>query len=188
MTSNVTEVKNPARAGNNQNYYSQIARYLNRADKCFRFGLATRIASVLSPDHQSDGDEDEDNDNDNGGGQEHEPDEETQNLLLYRTPTRKIVNYFHIAQALASNPPPRVLQPLRTFASSTTAIHLTLKPSSSASIAVASDSFGLPDLHDAIRGCLDRCSYGEPHDVKGQRPSSFRCVLPMDKVQIWTKI
>ena len=31
----VTEVKNPARAGNNQNYHSQIAHHLDRTDKCF---------------------------------------------------------------------------------------------------------------------------------------------------------
>ncbi|KAG6369754.1 hypothetical protein JVT61DRAFT_13625 [Boletus reticuloceps] len=142
--------------------HAHIACHLDCADKCFRFDLATRIASVLSPDHQSNGDEDEDNNNNNGGGQEHEPDEETQNLLLYRTPTRKTVNYFHIAQVLASNPLPRVLQPLRTFASSTTAIHLTLKPSSSVSIAVASDSFGLPDLYDAIRGCLELLVWRAP--------------------------
>ncbi|KAF8546348.1 hypothetical protein OG21DRAFT_1395475, partial [Imleria badia] len=31
----VTEVKNPARAGNKQDYYLQITRHLNCVDKCF---------------------------------------------------------------------------------------------------------------------------------------------------------
>ena len=31
----VTEIKQPARLGNNQDYYSQIARHLDRSDKCF---------------------------------------------------------------------------------------------------------------------------------------------------------
>jgi len=42
----VTEIKQPARSGNNQDYYTQIARHLDRSDKCFRFDLATRIAST----------------------------------------------------------------------------------------------------------------------------------------------
>jgi hypothetical protein len=104
----VTEVKNPAPAGNNQNYYSQIARHLNRIDKCFRFDLATRIASTLSPDHHFDGD----NDGDDNDEQEHDPDEETRNWSVYSSPTHKIVDYFHIAHALASDPSPRVPQPL----------------------------------------------------------------------------
>ena len=37
----VTEIKQPARSGNNQDYYAQIARHLDRSDKCFRFDLAT---------------------------------------------------------------------------------------------------------------------------------------------------
>ena len=31
----VTEIKQPARSGNNQDYYSQIAWHLDRSDKCF---------------------------------------------------------------------------------------------------------------------------------------------------------
>ncbi|KAF8833917.1 hypothetical protein BDN67DRAFT_873321, partial [Paxillus ammoniavirescens] len=33
----VQEIKAPAQAGNNQNYYNQIARHLDRLEKCFRF-------------------------------------------------------------------------------------------------------------------------------------------------------
>jgi len=42
----VTEIKKLARAGNNQNYYSQIARHLDRAEKCTHFDVATRILSL----------------------------------------------------------------------------------------------------------------------------------------------
>ncbi|KAF8546705.1 hypothetical protein OG21DRAFT_1527650 [Imleria badia] len=45
--SHVTEVKNPTWAGNNRDYYSQIARHLDHIDKCFRFDLTTSIASSL---------------------------------------------------------------------------------------------------------------------------------------------
>ncbi|KAF8546027.1 hypothetical protein OG21DRAFT_1491659 [Imleria badia] len=64
--SHVTEVKNPARAGNNQNYYSQIACHLDRIDKCFQFDLATLITS--SRRQETDEDDEE--------GEEHEPDGE----------------------------------------------------------------------------------------------------------------
>ncbi|KIM51816.1 hypothetical protein SCLCIDRAFT_142487, partial [Scleroderma citrinum Foug A] len=37
----VTEIKKPACARNNQNYYSQIAHHLDRAEKCACFDLAT---------------------------------------------------------------------------------------------------------------------------------------------------
>ena len=39
----ITEVKIPARAGDNQQYEPQIAHHLNRADKCCRFDLATLV-------------------------------------------------------------------------------------------------------------------------------------------------
>ncbi|KAG1788469.1 uncharacterized protein HD556DRAFT_1434027 [Suillus plorans] len=39
----ITEVKDPARSTNNNNYNPQICRYLDRAEKCRRFELATGI-------------------------------------------------------------------------------------------------------------------------------------------------
>lgn len=185
----VTEVKNPARAGNNQNYYSQIARHLDRADKCFRFDIATRIATTLGwEQHGGGGDNDEDDEDEDGDGEEHEPDEEALSLSLYNSPKRKVIDYFKIANALANDTSPGVPLPLRTFASLTAAIHIALKPSFSMNITEASECFELPDLHDAINGCLDRCSNGEPHDIAGLRPNVVRSILPTQKLQIWSKI
>ncbi|KAG6372134.1 hypothetical protein JVT61DRAFT_7920 [Boletus reticuloceps] len=63
----IQEIKNPARMGNNQNYYDQIARYLDRSDKCFRFNLATyfetrgtKAATLESDDDFTQGGEDHD--------------------------------------------------------------------------------------------------------------------------------
>ena len=121
----VTEVKNPAHAGNNQNHYSQIACHLDRVNKCFQFDLATRIATMLRLEHQPDGNGNGSNDNDNDENkEEHEPDEKTWNLSLYSSLTRKVTDYFQIAHVLANNTSPVVPLPLRTFASSTTATHL----------------------------------------------------------------
>ena len=123
---------------------TEHAHYLDHADKCFRFNLAMWIASLLGLDAEHH------NDEDNGDGEEHEPDGEARNLLLYYFPTRKVVNYFQVACALADNPPPSVPKSLRTFATSTTAVHLSLKPSLWMTILEASELFSLPDLHDTI--------------------------------------
>jgi len=42
----VTEIKQPTRSGNNQDYYSQIAQHLDRREKCSRFDLATHLVSI----------------------------------------------------------------------------------------------------------------------------------------------
>ncbi|KAG2059582.1 hypothetical protein BDR06DRAFT_1003180 [Suillus hirtellus] len=39
----ITEIKDPARLTNNNNYNSQICQYLDHADKCNRFDLATSL-------------------------------------------------------------------------------------------------------------------------------------------------
>ena len=79
----------------NQNYYAQIARHLDRSDKCFKFDLATGIAS--SHDVHS---------YDNTADKDHEPDDEESRSLLYHSPIRKIVDYFKIADALAGGTSP----------------------------------------------------------------------------------
>ena len=55
-------------------------------------------------------------------------------------------------------------------------------------IPTALESFALPDLHGAIIGRLHHCSNGEPHNVAGQRPARSRLILPMEKLQIWSKV
>lgn len=42
----ITEIKEPARASNNQNYETQICRYLDRLDKIRRFDLATSMSDA----------------------------------------------------------------------------------------------------------------------------------------------
>ena len=169
----VTEIKNPARAGNNQNYYAQIARHLDRSDKCFRFDLATGIAS--SHDSHSDCIDDP-------ADEDHEPDDEESHTLLYHSPTRKIVDYFKIADTL--NAP----HSKRTFASRSTAIHLATKPHLRMTVDEAAALFDLPDLCLAIGNYLDRCANGVDHNISGRRRASPNCSVPSDRIQIWTKV
>lgn len=169
----VTEIKNPARAGNNQNYYQQIARYLDRSDRCFRFDLATNIASREHPD---------DNNGTISDDEDHEPDEEKFHASHYHTPTRKIVDYFKIADVPAN----RNLK--STFASCTTAIHLATKPHLRITIDEAATLFDLPDLRPAICEYLDRCANGGEHSVEGRRRDSPNSSPPSERIQVWTKV
>ena len=175
----VTEIKKPARAGNNQNYCSQIARHLDHADKCARFDLATRILSSHTDDGDA-GEEDVDH--------EHEAEEEMDNTSFYPSPTRKVVNYFDIASSLRNGEFPGSPRPFRTFDSSTTAINLAVKPSFRMSINEASELFRIPDLQPAIHEYIYRCAKGEAHEISGRRQTTTRCDVPATGLQIWSKI
>ena len=100
----VTEIKKPARAGNNQNYYSQIAHHLDCAEKCVRFNIATRILSLREG---GTGGEDEDHEHEH----EHEPDEELDIHSCYPSPAC-IINYFDIVSSLNNGDFPGSPEPL----------------------------------------------------------------------------
>lgn len=90
----VQEIKVPACAGNNQNYYSQIVRYLDHSEKCFRFDLATHLHSWVNEVNQGEDDEDE---LALEGDDRHEPDSEDLSLVDHLTAFHPISNYFAIA-------------------------------------------------------------------------------------------
>jgi len=77
----ITEIKWPACAGNNQNYYSQIVRHLDCHEKCFHFDLAMHFVSI----EQELGEGDE---------HEHEPDKDVLHVKHYHAPSPTSVNYF----------------------------------------------------------------------------------------------
>ena len=141
----VMDIKQPARSGNNQDYYSQIAWHLDHSNKCFRFDIATRFASAQQgelDDHYHDhNDEHED---------EHEPDSEALHVSHYHTPTCRLVNYFETAKEIASGAVPNTVLPPRIFSSSRTAFHLAVKPLLRVSIDEASELYALPELRSAI--------------------------------------
>ena len=140
----VTEIKQPARLGNNQDYYSQIARHLDQSDKCFRFNITMRLASTEQ------GGPDDENDDDEREEDEHEPDSEVLHVSHYHVPTRRLVNYFETAERIANGIVPNTILPPRFFSSSSTAFRLAVKPSLQVSIDEASELYGLPELRLAI--------------------------------------
>ena len=137
----VTEIKHPARSGNNQDYYAQIARHLDHSDRCFRFDIATQFASA---EQGEPGEVDEDPED------EHEPNTEALHILHYYSPASTVINYFDIAKEVADGAVPNALLPHRIFASSTMAFHLATKPSLQATIGEVSEAYGLGDLQLAI--------------------------------------
>ncbi|KAH7917570.1 hypothetical protein BV22DRAFT_1026118 [Leucogyrophana mollusca] len=170
----VTEIKDPAQSGNNRDYYSQIARHLDRAEKCFHFNIATCLdvdTAALDNDRSE---------------YEHEPDPEKTRLAEFSSPGCPIVNYFTITESL--NASPTAPQPSRTFATKTTAFHLAVKPSLRMTVDEAAEAFGLPDLRPAISDFLFQASNQLPHNISGWRRALPGCHLPFTKIQIWCKI
>ena len=145
----VTEIKQPACSGNNQDYYSQIAQYFNWSDKCFRFDIATWLALAEQ------GGPDDDNDNE-CEQDKHEPDSEALHVSHYHIPTRRLVNYFETAEGIANGVMLNTVLPPRFFTSSSTAFCLTVKPSLWVSIDKASELYGLPELQSAIADYFHR--------------------------------
>ena len=177
----VQEIKVPARAGNNQNYYSQIARYLDRSEKCFRFDLATHLRSQGSQANQrEDGDEVFEQDD------EHESDPEDPSVADHMAAFRPISNYFAMANAFQRGSIPMAIKPYRTFATTTTAFHLASKPSLRLSLDEAAETFKIPDLRQALVEHLHRLENGTPHTVSGTRNN--HSTLPFDCIQIWYRV
>ena len=157
----VEEIKVPACAGNNQNYYNQIACHLDRLDKCFQFDMATYIEEhrYIVP-AVDEGFIEED----------HEPDAEKVSISKYITPMRPIVDYFSTSSTLLEGSDPAALQPFRTFATSTTAFHIATKPSSRLSLAEAAAKYDLPNLIPAISAFLAQRNgtLASPDEIKLQ--------------------
>ena len=157
----VTEIKQPACSGNNQDYYTQIAQHLDRSDKCFQFNVATQFASMEQGRLEEESDDQED---------EHEPESETLHTIHYYLPARVSVNYFEVADANSvQNPsvPPNI------FASSTTAFRLAVRPSLQASIDKALEIYGLPNLCLALNDYFSHVN---------------RSMGTTEKMQIWFKV
>lgn len=187
----VSEIKIPASASNNNNYDLQICRYLDRAEKCRTFELATTLHRKefdlsRDPAELVEGDEEgEDLDGDEGTG---EQDHFNPTTFLSRPAT----NYFVLASRLRDKRPGTVPLPLRTFCVGTTAIHLGYDPSiQRISVDEAAERFALPDLRAALADYLARDrAHHRPvvHTIKGQRCASHTAALPFSEMQMWVKV
>ena len=119
----VQVIKVPTHSGNNQNYYSQIAHYLDLSEKCFHFDITTYLAS--RPSNQQDNDELSDQDED------HHPELKLQDHSLtdQMVLTQSVINYFKVADVLSCGRVPNAQKPFCTISTTTTAFHFASKPS-----------------------------------------------------------
>jgi hypothetical protein len=162
----VDEIKVPARAGNNQNYYNQIARHLDRLEKCFRFDLAMYIEEWrhLDPIVY------EGFSRDSSYGEDHKPDAEKFSISEYIAPICPSIDYFSASLALLEGSTPTAPRPFRMFATSTTAFHVAIKPLSQLTLAEAAVKYRLPDLISAVSTFLaqQNGSAAPPDNIKLQ--------------------
>ncbi|KAG1723858.1 hypothetical protein EDB19DRAFT_1834448 [Suillus lakei] len=185
----VTEVKDPARSSNNNNYDLQICHYLDRANKCNQFDLATSLL-----DHCDDpgvvgeesAEEDDKLDDDANGFP-------AELLSSSRSPgqPRPITDYFSITKILQAKKVGSVPFPLCSFVVGRTALNLAYDPSiKHATVDEIAIMFGLPDLRPAIANFLHhKATYGNHiHSIGGPRRAAHGAELPFDKVQVWFKI
>ena len=114
----VSEIKTPARASNNNNYDPQICRFLDRAEKCRTFELATTIRSkeLLNRSAQEQ-DDDVDSEHEDMGDFDNEVEVSNSfapTTFLSHPPT----NYFAISSRLRNkdrnSPPPTPYIPCRS--------------------------------------------------------------------------
>ncbi|KAG1734364.1 hypothetical protein EDD22DRAFT_982469 [Suillus occidentalis] len=195
----ITEIKDPARSSNNNNYDPQICRHLDRTDKCRRFDLAMSLLNNMTDSKRQGSDDvgdvndnvDLDADDDHGDGDvdfDADVDHDIPNLLAmskYPGHSRPTTNYFEIAKVLQHREAGTVPVPLHSFVIERTAFHLAYDPS------IRNISFGLPDLRPAIADFLRReDTHGRDHihTIGGARRAGPTTPLPFDKLQVWFKL
>ncbi|KAG1800626.1 hypothetical protein EV424DRAFT_1545652 [Suillus variegatus] len=143
----ITEIKDPARSSNNNNYDPQICRHLDRADKCRHFDLAMSLLNNMpdSKQHSSDVDVDENVDFD--ADDDHDIPIDLLAMIKYPGHSRPITNYFRIAKFLQYREIGTVPMPLHSFVVERTGFHFAYDPSiRKISVDDAAIKFDLADL------------------------------------------
>ena len=200
----IMTIKDPARSGNNQNYESQICRYLDRLDKLRQFDLATAIREA-NIDFQGSGAEECGSE----AGEQSDLDDgnfllvtSTSSLLTYIDPvsslsgaSRQIFDFFGHASVLK-----RSLQnhqdipfPLRTHAcTNNVAFHLSRDPSFKRLLVDdVARMYGITDLRPALSDYLQRIenhNEGSRMDVRGRRVAHENCDLPFSHLEVWKRM
>jgi hypothetical protein len=182
----VTEIKIPARSGNNRGYDPQICRYLDRAEKRRNFDLATAIREEWASLHDSS----------TGEGMEEEADTfATPSLSTTDLDTVESLagptqppNFFFHAQLLLNMRLGETPLPFRTFSSHSVAFHLNYNPHiRRMSIDEVASRFGLPDLRLALADYISTPT-SESRPIGGRRCAQGYQVLPFNDLQVWHSI
>lgn len=184
----ISEIKDPARHTNNNDYDPQICRHLDRLEKLRRFEIATTLKShVVDSGTET---EDEGGEEEGTACDEEEPTDPRTALLEELNCTRVTTNYFNRAKDITALSHQACPGPPRTFTTGNVAIHLNFNPTRTGmKLDDVSDNFNLPDLHHALSAFLQRDTrngnmthgVGVPRRSLIDRPP----ILPFDRVQVW---
>lgn len=188
-TADITErahvdvVKNPATATNNNDFESQICRFLDRDDKCRTFSLALHLreSEMGEPQIETMYSDDSDAEDDLNHGNDIVKDS-LDNWVPGVAP-RAVTDYF------VSSAKPSTISPPRSFVSGPIAFHLRFDPFiGSMKISDVAEKYGLPDLRPALIHYFYRDHNDGPLTVGGQRPYRNDEPLPFDRLQVWYKV
>jgi hypothetical protein len=176
--SHIEFIKQPKSKTNGHNYYSQICRHLDRAERIRTFDLATAELEASAEDAQDSTDSYLDDDS-------VAPDAESVSLQTFHRPilaNRPTPDFFN-AQPPASHPRS---EPHRTFAMNKTAFRLNFKPFiRRISINDAAAKFCIPDLQASIRNWFD--SHLTNRTISDQL-APVDDVLPFMEVHVWDSV
>ncbi|KAG1843085.1 hypothetical protein C8R48DRAFT_619062 [Suillus tomentosus] len=184
----ISEIKDPARHTNNNDYDPQICRHLDRQEKLRRFAIATALKSSCAHSNSEEFLEDEVDEED-----DEDCDEVTDPrtaLLEELNHTRITTNYFSKARQLVATRRDNIPHPPRTFVAASTAIHLNFSPTRTGlKIDEVADDFNIPDLRQVLSDFLQRDTrngeaghgLGVPRRSLIDRPST----LPFERIQVW---
>ncbi|KAE9388440.1 hypothetical protein BT96DRAFT_960210 [Gymnopus androsaceus JB14] len=211
----ITEVKEPARSGNNREFEIQICRHLDRLSRLRWFDLMTSMKDAnidFRMDNQREGDEAEgfllddrgeaqygNREGEDGGNHRPTVVSSSFELMSLLNPVSKKLfgsfrpkrNLFLEADTLRGNP--RAPLPHRTFTDETLCVgfHLVRDPDGKPPTTKVEDAaigYAIPDLRSALRDYLDRVERGETiFTVGGRRSGNLESELPFERVKIWTK-
>lgn len=204
----ITEIKHPAKSGNNQNYDSQICRSLDRTDKIHRFNLATSIktAGIIFGGRPDDDNDDESDIEDNRSDEEDDCEDSTRQinttsaLLVSIDPasplagrTRIVPNYFKHAESLLRGDYPKAPRPYRTFSQGATAFQLPRDASyKTLDIRAVSTAFSLIDFRPALIDYLHRATSRDHHDpllvIGGRRVARADSSIDFDAIHVWNRL
>lgn len=186
----ITEIKNPAQAGNNWQYEAQICCDLDHTDKLRCFELATSIHNI----HPASSDYDDSTlASQNTQDLSHEDDDNIPAPIslaqLINSSLQSPSNYFD--EAIGLHTDPQALHPFHTFTDGCTAFHLNHNPSfRQMTITEAAEKFGLPDLGPALVDFMHHCaqSNSATYSIGGQCSTTAHANISFPKISVWTGI
>ncbi|KIK33927.1 hypothetical protein CY34DRAFT_26962 [Suillus luteus UH-Slu-Lm8-n1] len=189
----ISEIKDPARHTNNNDYDPQICRHLDRLEKLWRFEIATTLKShVVDPGTETEDEGDEGDEEEGTACDDEEPTDPRTALLEELNCTRITTNYFSRAKNITTLSHQASIYPglPRTFTTGNVAIHLNFNPTRTGmKLDDVSDNFNLPDLRHTLLAFLqhDMRNRNMIHGVRVPRRSLIDRppILPFDRVQVW---